>query len=1398
MSETVELKSYSIEKFAGKNFHIWKKVVKNLLIDEDVWKYVDPKTDISTLTAENIEKLDGKAGRLILKTIAWTEINNVLHLDSGREIWKSLHDIYEGDSLTHVVNLKREFYTTIYKEGEDLQEHLAKIRKAGDQIRSLGYSLSEEELCHVVLVSLPRSFDVVTGALGRSKRGELTWNVLASQLRQEILRREEEKPNADAHYRGTDMQKDKHLQNRYYKGDQRGDQFRRQCYFCQKFGHIAVNCFYNPNGKNFKGRKLDDNNKGGSKQEEADAKVIMECDDDEIIAAMMIEENNENEVVEVLAAVRNDGTDLDKRWILDSGASRHFSGERHLFKNLRKVNPVNVRLGDNKRVTATEGGELELLVKDGDKTKILKLKNVLFTPELKINLISLAELYNHNQTVQFSKKGVDVFDSNGIKLTHGVMKRNLYWIEVLDSDEHAKAVVAMDDDLWHTRFGHVHDAGLKRIVDGDMVRGISKFSHSSQCIICAEGKISRKPLTAVYEIRSKNILDLIHIDLCGPMQCNSLGGAKYFLSIIDDFSRYMFVFLLKNKSDAIEKLIEFSQQCITQNKQPPKIIKSDNGGEFNSTVFQNYCKKKGIIRQFTAAYTPEQNGIAERSNRTIVEMTRCILNQRKIPTVFWGEAVKTAVYLRNRCARKKSKKTAYELWHQRKPTVSHLKVFGCVAVAQNPLYRHNKLSNKGLKYIFVGYSTNSLTYRLYDPIRKKLVMSRDVEFFEYECFDFSGIQDMISLSNQAFIYVGGGDSKIEQSNTAVRIETETSTDASNHELENPLTFSDDNLTRGDDSLPTQDLPQDSISHEIQDTTVVLNPLTAVIAPPQTNLTADTSVATNIINQKRERVQTQIEKPVRKRFRPKGFEDFVMLVESENIHEPKTHEEAISSPEKIEWKKAIDQELLSHQYNGTWTLVNKPKGARVIENKWIFKKKMDKDGRLERYKARLVAKGYTQIEGIDYEEVYSPVSRPTTVRVLLTLAATLDYEVLQADVKTAFLHGELQEEIYMTQPPGTVKEGREELVCKLNKSLYGLKQASKCWNDTFDAHMKSVGFKQNKSDECLYTLQNEERWIAVVVYVDDILIVGKTVADAKWAKLKIEERFSLSETSEAKFYLGIQICRDRAQRKIFLSQKQYVDDLVVKFEQVDAKPAKSPMEDGVNFAKLSEVALGGPADEVEYRKIIGSLLYLSNWTRPDIANAITVLSQFLSCPRQIHMTSALRVVSYLNGTNNLSLTLGSKISDLSTLTNFVDADWGNSMHDRKSITGYLFKIGTSLVSWRAKRQKGNALSSTESEFNALVHSGKEAIWLRNLLGSILGLDKIQLNINEDNQGAIQMMKNSIFKDKSKHVENKFYWLRDFLNDSYISMFYCPTELMEADILTKPLGNLRFLNMRKLLF
>ena len=473
-----------------------------------------------------------------------------------------------------------------------------------------------------------------------------------------------------------------------------------------------------------------------------------------------------------------------------------------------------------------------------------------------------------------------------------------------------------------------------------------------------------------------------------------------------------------------------------------------------------------------------------------------------------------------------------------------------------------------------------------------------------------------------------------------------------------------------------------------------------------------------------------------------------------------------------------------------TLVYLPEGRKAIDCRWVFKIKYNADGSVERHKARLVAKGYSQEPGLYYEETFSPVAKYTSIRSLLAISNQLDLEVHQMDVSTAFLNGELQEEIYMTQPQGYAKDGEEELVCKLNKSIYGLKQSSRCWNNTIDQFLKSSGYSQSNSDPCLYVKREGDDIMLIAVYVDDLIPASNNTQMLSREKAALKDRFKMKDLGVIRYCLGIEVERDRSKKYMKLHQSKYLLNLLKKYGMEECKPVATPIEQGTKLL-LNE---GEPVNTKEYQALIGGLIYAVTATRPDLALAVGLVSQFCANPSAEHWKAAKHILRYVKGTINYGIIFDGNEEDIVELSGYVDADWGSNPNGRKSQSGYLFKLCGGTISWASKKQKVVALSSTEAEYVAASLACQEAVWLRALLGEI-GFDQTQPTvIKEDNQGTIALSKNPKYHPRTKHIDIKYHFVRDKVLNKEVPLEYCPSEEMVADLLTKPLGKTLFQRLR----
>ncbi|XP_019173288.1 PREDICTED: uncharacterized protein LOC109168888 [Ipomoea nil] len=496
-------------------------------------------------------------------------------------------------------------------------------------------------------------------------------------------------------------------------------------------------------------------------------------------------------------------------------------------------------------------------------------------------------------------------------------------------------------------------------------------------------------------------------------------------------------------------------------------------------------------------------------------------------------------------------------------------------------------------------------------------------------------------------------------------------------------------------------------------------------------------------------------------------------------EPKTFEAAMRSVDAVFWKEAVQSELDSIKSNHTWELVELPKGAKPIGCKWIFKRKLRPDGSIERFKARLVAKGYKQKFGEDYFCTYSPVTKIATIRVLFALAVAHKWTVHQMDVKTAFLNGDLEEEIYMEQPSGCVDPGQEGKVCRLVKSLYGLKQAPKQWNEKFHRTLMELGYTVNRSDACLYSKQFESSMVLICIYVDDMLIFSPNVSAIIETKRSLCEKFDMKNLGEADVILGVKVIQSGSNYK--LSQSHYTEKLLRKFNSFEVTPAPTPYDSSVKLTKHTGT---GVAQE-DYAKIIGSLMFLMNYTRPDIALAVNRLSRYTHNPSEAHWHALKRVLRYLRGTVEWGLNY---TGFPNVLEGYCDANWVNDSDDVSSTSGYVFTMGEAAVSWKSTKQSCIARSTMEAEFIALDLAGQESEWLRNLLADmpLWGNSTPSIHIHCDSQTAICVAKNSMYNVKRRHIRVRHESVRQLIVNGVITLEYVKSEKNIADPLTKGLN------------
>ena len=921
-----------------------------------------------------------------------------------------------------------------------------------------------------------------------------------------------------------------------------------------------------------------------------------------------------------------------------------------------------------------------------------------------------------------------------------------------------------------------------------MVSGLTLTSPSQMptCQNCTYGKQTVEPFPNKATRRAQEVPELVHSDVCGPFPTQAHNGEKYFVSFIDDYSRTIWIFGLRQKSDVFQTFKRFKALAENQTGRHLKILRTDNGGEYMGETMQNYLADKGIKHEPTAPYSPSQNGVAERGNRTIVEGTRTMLHESGLPKSLWLELAKTAAYLRNRAPTKAlDGMTPLEAWSGSKPDVSHLRAIGCKALAHIPEERRNKLQPKASDCIMIGYDSHHTTYRLYHPASRRVVKSRSVTFFENNLPMGPVRRTPVEGEIEAEPTISPGPNDT----SPILDHTDTPTDPSPppkppRAPRKPIV--DPN------SAPTRRSSRDRAPSDML---------------KQTEAYLRHESAKKEANRLTEEKRRQRREEKTKRNDMQTDDPTIDSADNHNTHEqahmallthvaftlidgePENYREAMKSEEWQEWNKAMEYEMDALEKNGTWELVPPPDDREPIGSKWTYRYKFNGDGDITKHRARLVAQGFSQQPGIDFNETHAPVARFESFRIILALAASEDWDIEQVDIKSAYLNGHLDEEIFMRQPEGFKVPGRETWVLRLFKALYGLKQAGRVWNKLLNQSLLSLGFSRCQSDPCVYIRNDDKGKAIIAVHVDDMLLATTQGGEMQRVKAQLHTLpFEIAELGEPDRMLGVTIARDRRARTISLSQSVYISKVLSRFNMTDANPISTPLDINVHLSK--DQCPASPEEEAEmsqipYATAIGALMYAALATRPDIAYAVQHLSQFSSNPGPAHWTAVKRVFRYLKHSEHLALVYTGHKGD-SAPTGYSDADWGSNVSDRRSTSGFVYFLSNAAVTWSSKKQPTVALSSAEAEYMALAHAAKEAIWLWTLLSELGYPVSSPSHIHCDNHSTITLAKDPTFHARSKHIDIHHHFIRDHIENQNLITPYVATDDNVADILTKGLA------------
>lgn len=1278
------LQNLHVVPFNGTGFSNWNFRVKLALEQAGVHEVLETSVPAPEEEAKfkAWKKKDVIARNILVQCLSDNVLETVKLKDTAKAMLDTLNNTYARKGISSQVMYQKKLRSMKYTEEKPLSLFLSEFEQAVCELKAAGGKIENNEMILQLLSAMPESYQSVVTAIDImfcQDESKVTFEFVKNKLLMEEARKEN-KSNCSGNSSGNDAAFAGYRKKWYKRQDDKKPVFQFNCHNCGKKGHKKYECPKLRMNKNFK-----------EKESAHVAENSDDSDDDGNGVVFLTTEYSKSEYG--LSSRSQQQSDCEEvKFIIDSGCTNHLV-TKHIEKFLKNTEEVSHEINLAKKgetIQATKKGNLH--VKTENNTNVL-IKDVWVCSGLYNNLLSVRKLEQNGLEVTFKDQQVKIMKNN-VVILKGELCGNLYIVK-LRIYELTEEVNMATDEIWlqHRRMGHS-----------------SKYPAPGVCEVCMKGKQTRnpfKPLPA--ERKAKRVLEVVSTDVCGPITPPTHDGKRYYVSFIDHYSHFAICYLLSHKSEVLEKFKKYYSHVKTKFGTSIERLRCDNGGEYSSIEFKNFCNKNGIKIQYTIAHNPEQNGVAERYNRTVLNKARCLLFDSELDKSLWGEAVRTAFYLTNRTKTKcvPNNQTPAELWYGGKPDLNKIKLFGATAYNLIPKEdRKSKLESHSKKLIMVGYKDNG--YRLWDPDNQRIVYGRNTVFDENKKdkipVEIKNITNKENMENQE------SESLFERKET----DSESETEAKVHEKNK-------NVRRST-------------------------------------------------------------RPIKL---PKHLNDYDLDLEAANLmtalsaEMPQSYEEAVQDDN---WQVAIQEELTSLKECGTWELTEPPENQEIIDSKWVFREKL-LNGKVVK-KARLVARGFKQ-SSLE-SDVYAPVAKMVTIRVLLCLYLEKDLQVQQLDVSSAFLYGNLEKPVYMELPKGLDKNSN--LVCKVTKSLYGLKQAPKCWNDLFHKKLTNLGLNRSKKDPCLY--YNHETFL--LVYVDDVIIFSQKSDNLFFIKNELSKDFKMTEFKNSKItFLGLEI--KKIGNELYISQKELINKILNKFNMEDCRPSEVPMQPKL---QLSVGANTSDDSRLPYRELIGCLMYVMLGSRPDLCFCITYFSQFQSTYTENHWKHLKGVLRYLSNTKNYGLKFIKSNNSSITLTSYVDSDFASSIIDRKSISGFVIKLNDNLIFWKTKKQNIVTLSSAESEYVALSTCVTENLFLGQMLSEILKLNIFPVYIHEDNQSCIRMA-STLESKRTKHIDTRYHFIRDCVNDNKIIILYVPTEKQEADMLTKPLAQTKFKNFRDLL-
>ena len=979
-----------IERFDGNLYGDWKFRVFQVLREKNVIGLVEASPSEETRAKPGYSTAETTAQGIIIRHVAPCCLGYIREKKTAFAMIEALDKVFMFSGLSSRSLIRKKIQSMKYDSADALQPFLSQMDSLIRDYRAAGGVINDDEALQYLLESMPESLhDVVTTIMVQSRTVATVTYESAKCVLTEFDAQKKSKSFATSSAEDAAYNAKKTDQ----PGKKKGNPPKIRCFNCNQLGHKSFQCTKPKKPRKPKSDETDWAVLGASALNSADV-----CGDKLI-------------------------------FILDSGATDHFVSDASLVQDIKDVpNPFDIELakkGEFLRVTKCGKIPVTTMVNEGEVK--LTLTDACIAPGLTHNLFSVRRITANDGEVLFCNEMAYVkMHGKTIATAKKIGKLYYMFFRLRSASATAATASCNENQLWHRRLGHLNMAAVRKLINGNLAKGVRTHISDSQtfCEPCVLGKSTRLPFKSTRPPTTRP-LERVHSDV-GQIEQQSLEGHRYYVTFVDDYTHFTITYPMREKSEVFRHFQTYHKMATAHFGKELACLRSDSGGEYTSNAFKEYLRQHGIRSELNVPHNPELNGVAERINRTLIEKARTLMIESKLPKKLWTEALMTAMYLTNRSPTTALKDvTPYELWHGLKPDISNLKIFGSRAYAHIPKSNRQKLDQTSSPMIMVGYVTNG--YRLYDPESDKIVSARNVTFDEKVPL-VSGIVDPARPSPGNM----SGNSDI-LAETLQSISRTTSQLSDQSQSNDEMSITPATPGAASTPIPPLDVPMTSPTPA---------PQQSILQPPRLIV------------------------PQRNRQPPAHFKDYydwddVMIDEHDAAalsamstldDVPQSYDEIASFKNSAEWRKAVQEEINSLNENQTWNIVSEPDKARLLDTKWVFKLKDEVDGS-KRYKARLVARGYRQKEGYDYTETYSPVARLSTIRTVLAVGLQKKYYFKHLDVKTAFLNGLLEETIFLKCPQGIVIPAGH--VLPLRKSLYGLKQVSKQWNLRFNQYVKST-------------------------------------------------------------------------------------------------------------------------------------------------------------------------------------------------------------------------------------------------------------------------------------------------------------------------------------------------------